>query len=75
MQTVITNKELGALIRQERNAQHLTQEQFAGLSGVGVRFLRELELGKETCQLGRALTVMAALGLRLSVSTRREDGR
>lgn len=72
MQTITTNTELGALIRKERKAQHLTQEQLAALSGVGIRYLRELELGKESCQLGRAFTVMAALGLRLAVSARNE---
>ena len=33
----------GPSIRQERKAQKLTQEQLAGLTGVGVRFVRELE--------------------------------
>jgi len=33
---------------------------------IGVRFLRELEAGKESCQIGRALQVAAGLGLVLS---------
>ncbi|WP_213775771.1 type II toxin-antitoxin system Y4mF family antitoxin [Bradyrhizobium sp. dw_78] len=75
MQTITTSKGLGELIREERKAQGLTQEQLAGLTGVGVRFVRELEAGKESCQLGRALQVAAALGLSLSVSSRRETTR
>jgi y4mF family transcriptional regulator len=75
MPTIITTKSLGALIRDERKAQGLTQEQLAGLTGVGVRFVRELETGKESCQLGRALQVIAALGLHVSVNSRRDTTR
>lgn len=75
MKTITTSKSLGLLIREERKAQGLTQEQLAGLTGVGVRFVRELEAGKESCQLGRALQVVAALGLSVSVSSRRETTR
>ena len=73
MQTVIDCKSFGLLIRRERKAQKLTQEQLAGLTGVGVRFVRELEAGKESCQFGRALLVAAALGLSISVGSRRES--
>ncbi|MDR3473442.1 MAG: helix-turn-helix domain-containing protein [Devosia sp.] len=72
MHTVTTNKDLGSLIRAERKAQRLTQEQLAGVSGVGVRFVRELELGKESCQLGKALLVLSTLGLRVTIATRSE---
>jgi y4mF family transcriptional regulator len=75
MKTITTSKSLGLLIREERKAQGLTQEQLAGLTGVGVRFVRELEAGKESCQLGRALQVAAALGLSVSISSRRETTR
>lgn len=74
MQTITDSKTLGLRIRQERKAQDLTQEQLAGLTGVGVRFVRELEAGKESCQLGRALQVASALGLFLSVGSRRDSG-
>jgi y4mF family transcriptional regulator len=73
MQTIIDSKSFGLLIRRERKAQKLTQEQLAGLTGVGVRFVRELEAGKESCQFGRALQVAAALGLSVSVGGRRES--
>lgn len=73
MQTIKDSKSLGLLIRKERKAQGLTQEQLAGLTGVGVRFVRELEAGKESCQLGRALQVTTALGLGVSLHSRREN--
>jgi len=74
MQTILDSKSLGLLIRTERKAQRLTQEQLAGLTGVGVRFVRELEAGKESCQVGRALQVAASLGLTVSVGRRQEGG-
>ena len=40
MQPITDSKNLGLLIRNERKAQKLTQEQLAGLTGVGVRFVR-----------------------------------
>lgn len=67
---VADTRNLGILIRQERKQQGLTQEQRAGMSGVGVRFLRELEAGKESCQIGRAMHVLAGLGLIVSVGRR-----
>jgi y4mF family transcriptional regulator len=72
MQTIADTKSLGSLVRQERKAQGLTQEELAGLTGVGVRFVRELEAGKESCQVGLALHVAKALGLVLTVRGRRE---
>ena len=73
MQTITDSKSLGLLIREERKAQKLTQEQLAGLTGVGVRFVRELEAGKASCQIGLALQVSASLGLTVSVGSRRES--
>jgi y4mF family transcriptional regulator len=66
---VIDVTEIGSLIRQERKKQRLTQEQLAGLSGVGVRFVREVEQGKPTCQLALVLQVMQTLGLSLKIHT------
>jgi len=72
MSAIADAETFGALVRTERKSQKLTQEQLAGLAGVGVRFVRELEAGKESCQLGRALQVAQTLGLVVSVNTRRE---
>jgi DNA-binding XRE family transcriptional regulator len=55
---------LGAQIRSRRKALKLRQDQLALATGVGRRFLIELEAGKSSCQLGRSLLVAEALGLR-----------
>ena len=67
MHTIQDNKALGKLIRAERKAQQLTQEQLAALSGVGIRFISELEHGKESCRIGLAFQVIQTLGLSMAV--------
>jgi len=64
----MTTKELGAIIRKTRKAQGMTQPQLAMACGTGIRFIVELEAGKETCQLGKALLVVQMLGLNLDIA-------
>jgi DNA-binding XRE family transcriptional regulator len=56
----------GLLTRSRRKALNMTQDQLALATGVGRRFLIDLEAGKTTCQLGLSLVVAQALGLRPS---------
>lgn len=58
-------KVLGALVRDERKRQCLTQAELAGLSNVGVTFLSHLENGKETAEVGKAISVLTMLGIDL----------
>lgn len=60
-------KKLGGFIKQARKEQDLTQEQLAATTGVGIRFIRELELGKESCHIGKALTVVSMLGIEVRI--------
>ena len=53
---------LGLIVRRERKAQKLKQAELAAVSGVGVRFIVDLEAGKPTLQLGKVLQVIATLG-------------
>ena len=57
-------KHFGALVRERREALKMRQDDLALATGVGRRFILELEAGKASCQLGRALVVAAAVGLR-----------
>ena len=68
--TVTTTDQLGKLVRRQRKALKLTQVEAAGLCGVGERFLRELEKGKPTVELGRALRVSVGLGIQIDAKTR-----
>jgi transcriptional regulator with XRE-family HTH domain len=56
----------GSLIRSRRKTLEMRQDQLALATGVGRRFLIDLEAGKSSCQLGRSLLVADALGLRLA---------
>ena len=66
-EVVATPQELGAAVRAARKAQGLRLEDLALAAGVGIRFLSEFERGKTSVQLGEALRVVSALGLRLTV--------
>jgi y4mF family transcriptional regulator len=55
--------EWGKLVRATRKEQGISQEQLAGVANVGVRFISDLENGKKTLQLDKAILVLEALGL------------
>lgn len=59
---------LGSLIRRTRKQQGLNLETLAGLCGLSIRFLSELENGRESCGLGRVLIVLDTLGIELSAT-------
>lgn len=65
-----TPKDFGKLVRQKRKHHNLTQVELAGLSDVGSRFLVELEQGKATIEIGKALQVMRMLGISLTAETK-----
>ena len=62
-----TIKKLGHIVKQTRKEQDLTQAQLAAITGVGVRFIRELEQGKVSCHIGKALTVISMLGIDITI--------
>lgn len=66
--------ELGERVRSKRQQLRATQAEAADLAGVGIRFLSELERGKESVEFGKALRVLRALGLDLFVASRSDDG-
>ena len=53
---------IGEYIKQERKKAGLTQEEFAMSSGLGLRFVRELEQGKETVRLDKVNQALAMFG-------------
>lgn len=63
---------IGQIIRDERKELGLRQDELAAASGVGLRFLVELERGKVTVQMGKVLDVISALGCELQI--KRPDG-
>lgn len=64
---ILSAKQFGILIKNNRKILQLTQKELAAVSGCGVRFIQDLEKGKQSCELGLSLRVMAMLGVRLEV--------
>ena len=54
--------DLGEYIRAKRKQHNLTQVELAERSGVGIRFVRELEKGKPTVQLDKVNQVLGLFG-------------
>lgn len=59
--------DIGALVRRLRKEQNLRQDELAGVSGVGVRFIVDLEAGKPTAQIGKVLYVLQMLGCSIEI--------
>ena len=58
----LTPTEIGDIVRTARKGAGLRQYELAGAAGVGLRFIVDLEAGKPTAQIGKALQVLQALG-------------
>jgi y4mF family transcriptional regulator len=68
MSMALTVEEIGKQVREARKALKVTQKDLALTSGTGLRFIIELEKGKETCQIGKVLTVLQTLGIHLQLT-------
>ena len=64
----LTAAEIGDIVRTTRKASGLRQDELAGAAGVGLRFIVDLEAGKPTAQIGKALQVLTALGCSLDIT-------
>ncbi len=58
---------LGRVVREQRRALGLTQEDLSASSGVGLAFLYQLEHGKPTVRIDKVLEVLRTLGLSVSL--------
>ena len=54
---------IGEFIKRKRKEVGLTQAEFALRSGLGLRFVRELEQGKETVRLDKVNQALAMFGM------------
>jgi y4mF family transcriptional regulator len=66
MRPIQTSKAFGSAVRRARKDQGLSQVELAQRAGVGRPWLSELETGKRTAELGRALSVLSALDLAIT---------
>ncbi len=63
-----TTLAIGQIIRENRKRLGVTQKDLALTSGTGLRFVIDLEKGKETCQIGKVLTVLQTLGIQIALT-------
>jgi y4mF family transcriptional regulator len=63
-----TTQAIGRIIRENRKRLGVTQKDLALTSGTGLRFVIDLEKGKETCQIGKVLTVLQTLGIQIALT-------
>lgn len=56
---------ISKLLKEERKKAGLTQEEFAMRSGLGLRFVRELEQGKKTCRMDKVNLALGMFGYEL----------
>lgn len=61
------NNDIANFIRENRKIYGLTQEEFALRSGLGLRFVRELEQGKTTLRLDKVNQALRMFGGTVSV--------
>mgnify|MGYP005758971141 CR=1 FL=1 len=54
--------QLADFVKEKRTAAHLTQPELAEKAGVGLRFVRDLEQGKETLRLDKVNQVLQLFG-------------
>lgn len=58
-------KTLATFVKAKRKQFGLTQEELSRKSGVGLRFVRELEQGKETLRMDKVNKVLSLFGAEL----------
>ena len=63
---------IAAFIKENRRAAGLTQEEFAARSGLGLRFVRELEQGKETVRMDKVNAALAMFDME-AIPGRKDD--
>lgn len=65
---------IAKFIKTNRKEAGLTQEEFAIRSGLGLRFVRELEQGKETVRMDKVNEALAMFGMEAVPGRRMIDG-
>ena len=61
------NTSLAEFVKEKRKQLKLTQPELAEKAGVGLRFLRELENGKESVRLDKVNQVLVLFGAKVGV--------
>ena len=63
-------RDFGAALRMRRKQRGYTQQRLSELTGLSVSFISDLERGKETAELGKAMLLMNLLALDCTLRAR-----
>ncbi len=69
-QSIRSASQLGALIREERKRRELSQQELAGMAGIGQKTISAIENGSEGATLETAFRLLATLNLEVALSPR-----
>ena len=72
MNSSMTPEAFGDFVKTRRKELRMNQRELAMVSRTGVRFISDLENGKPSCELGKALGVLASLGIEVHFARRTE---
>jgi y4mF family transcriptional regulator len=64
---------LALIVKQKRKAVYLTQPELAEKAGVGLRFIRELEQGKQSLRLDKVNQVLQLFGYEVGAVPRKAE--
>ncbi len=64
---------ISEFVKEKRKMLKLTQPDLAERAGVGIRFIREMEQGKETIRLDKVNQVLALFGAEVGVVKKNEQ--
>ena len=67
---ITTTKAIGTAIRNRRKALGYTQAYLSEYTGLSASFISELENGKETAELGKAIFLINLLGMNMEIVNR-----
>ena len=65
---------IAKFVKENRKLARLTQEEFAIRSGLGLRFVRELEQGKETVRMDKVNQALAMFNRQAMPGPREHEG-
>ena len=70
---IIDSITLGATIRARRKELGYTQSDLAEFTGFSISFISDLERGKKTAEIGKALQLIRLLGMDIKIEKRGSD--
>lgn len=72
---IFDSKSFGSIIKERRKSLGYTQEQLSANTGISMSFISDLENGKPTCELNKAIIIAKLLSMDVFLEKRGESER